>query len=521
MSVRSWPVGVHLHAVPAGVGRHQGHDAGIDRGDIALRMDADEIALGRAIVAGIDGIEGAALADPRLAGRRDPPRLQLARRVPADPCSPWTAAFAYSRTSAGSGESLVAAAPAHVLRHGERRRKRPVDARSRDRPAVTAPMRRTSSVSRAAPSPMLCGKITAPCYVAVTVYCVDAEQHRDRDVARARRQCGRVETARELEPLLRCCTIVAIRTAIAAGENRAERITREIFRHNRADVGLDDLADFVLEVMPASSLSMRASVSGSMRPRLCACGHSSRMHRRRRMLPRQFAADPMIAQQAHATPIAANSLLRARRVAKAEARRPGVAPNFAGSRGIGRMQPARPCEGQSTTEIESGSTLRIADQYVRDAAAASVPGSHAATNASLASSSGRTQSGRPEEIRSPLDAGMLQPCSCSRGSPHVVERKLDIAVRLGVRFLAVDDHRNVRPILAGEIRTVNHSPAARLDRSLHRGLHRLRRPEIRVAGVVPLPGHRPAATLHRNTVGARPGHQHASRARGSAGRRRS
>ena len=124
---------------------------------------------------------------------------------------------------------------------------------------------------------MLCGKITAPEHVAVPVHRVDAEYQRNRDAPRAGRQCGRVEAARELQPLARRRTIIAIRTAIAAGENRAERITREIFRHNRADVGLDDLPDLLLEAhareqLVDARLGIRLDEAAA-----CACGQL-RMH---------------------------------------------------------------------------------------------------------------------------------------------------------------------------------------------------------------------------------------------------
>ena len=153
---------------------------------------------------------------------------------------------------------------------------------------------------------MLCGKITAPTHVAVPVHRVDAEHQRDRDAPRAGRQCGRVEAARQLQPLERCRTIIAIRTAIAAGENRAERITREIFRHNRADVGLDDLPDLFLETHfrqqfvnarfgrridqapavrlgPVCGCTPSASVTGAAltaEPKIAAEAHTALNHRR-------------------------------------------------------------------------------------------------------------------------------------------------------------------------------------------------------------------------------------------------
>jgi hypothetical protein len=119
---------------------------------------------------------------------------------------------------------------------------------------------------------MLCGKITAPSRLLWTVHRVDAEHQRDRDVTWAGRQRSRVETAREFQPLPRRRTIVAIRTAIAAGENRAERVAREIFRYHCADVGLDNLADFVLEAHASdqfvdSRLGIRLDEAGAFRLR--------------------------------------------------------------------------------------------------------------------------------------------------------------------------------------------------------------------------------------------------------------
>src|SRR5687768_11015737 len=179
--------------------------------------------------------------------------------------------------------------------------------------------------------------------------------------------------------------------------------------------------------------------------------------------------------------------------------------------GSGWIRPGGPVERQLAAEIMARPTRRVADQHIRDATAlgARKPGrDESVARIELRLYPQRTPRKKYAHRR---DAGAPQSLQLRERLALVVERKLQVAARLGVRLLAVDDDGDIGTIRTAEVPVVDHSPAARFDGLLDRGAYRLRAGKIRVAGVAPLPGYGPAATLHRNTVGARAGHQHASR----------
>src|SRR6185436_16042341 len=88
------------------------------------------------------------------------------------------------------GEALIAAAPANVLRHGERRRERPVDARGRNRlGGRSADAAYQLRIVRGTETNVVRIDDCAD-DIGVSVHSVDAEHQRDRDAAWAGRQRG-------------------------------------------------------------------------------------------------------------------------------------------------------------------------------------------------------------------------------------------------------------------------------------------------------------------------------------------
>ena len=183
----------------------------------------------------------------------------------------------------------------------------------------------------------------------------------------------------------------------------------------------------------------------------------------------------------------------------------------------------RPGERQSTAEIVARPARRIADQHIRDAAALGAwkpGGDEGIARIELRPHPQRTA--RKKDAHR-WNAGALQPLAAAASViAHVVKGELQVAKHLGVRLLAVDDDGNIGAILAGEVRAVDEPPAARFDALASSRPSPTRAPrKVRVAGVVPLPGHGPAAALHRNTR-RRPVRSPAREPRrGSAARRRS
>ncbi len=119
-------VAVHLDAVPGGEARHHRHRAGIDAGNVAGRVDVDEVLLGDPRVALIGAAFGAAIGKEVLHRRRD-----LALLDAAFPRLALQAAHHGGGIGAGDvGKlrvTLIAAAPAVVARHRDCRREGPVD----------------------------------------------------------------------------------------------------------------------------------------------------------------------------------------------------------------------------------------------------------------------------------------------------------------------------------------------------------------------------------------------------------
>ena len=172
-------IAVHFLALPAGVGRHHRQHAGIDRADIALGMEPYQLAFGNLRVALVHAVGRAAVAEEMLGGGCDLPGLQLAcefRRA-LQTFDGGLCVLTHERRVLS--EALVAAAPANILRHGERRRESPVDARRCDRfGGGRADAAHELGVMRGAETDVV-RKDHCADDVAVSVHGIDAEQQRN------------------------------------------------------------------------------------------------------------------------------------------------------------------------------------------------------------------------------------------------------------------------------------------------------------------------------------------------------
>ena len=121
-------VAVHLLPVPAGERGHDRHRARVDRWRIARRMDADQRVLGHDRVALVDPARRAAVAQIMLRAGGDMAVLDaVAAGLALQPLDHRAGIAAHQCRILRI--ALIGAAPAIVLRHGQRRSERPVDPR--------------------------------------------------------------------------------------------------------------------------------------------------------------------------------------------------------------------------------------------------------------------------------------------------------------------------------------------------------------------------------------------------------
>ena len=121
-----------LDAVPTGETGHDGERARVDRGGIALRMGADQFGFGNLSVALILAILRPAIGQKMLGGGGDAERAQrLARHQLALKSVHHGGGIGFHQCGIG-GIAFIAAAPAQILRHGERGREGPFDPRPGD-----------------------------------------------------------------------------------------------------------------------------------------------------------------------------------------------------------------------------------------------------------------------------------------------------------------------------------------------------------------------------------------------------
>ncbi len=204
-------VAVHLVAVPARIGGHHRQHPRIDRTDVALGVKPDQLLLADPRVALIHAVAGAAIAQKMLGRGRHSSGLQLVgeigRTLQSLDCGPGILAH----QGRILGKTLVAAAPAHILRDGQRRSECPVDARGRNfLGGGRADSPHQVSIVRRAQADIVRIQDGSD-HVAVSVYGIDAEQQRNRFVAVARFERYGVILMREAHPGLGGRAIVPLR----------------------------------------------------------------------------------------------------------------------------------------------------------------------------------------------------------------------------------------------------------------------------------------------------------------------
>ena len=238
---------VHLDALPAVVRRHHGQRPGLDPGRIAGGVHLAQRALVRQVVELIATGDRSAVTEKMLDGRQH---------------TTWTHELAaaggalqarYHRVRVGRdqcrvlGVTLIGAAPAHIADHRDRRRKGPVNAGGGDflGRCLPDPLDQRRIVGCAQPDVMRKHRRTADACVAV--HGIDAEQDGYRRMRRGSiRHRRAVERIHQLKPVPGAGAHIVARCRIAAGQDRTELVLAQIVRFDRADIGLDQLADFLL-----------------------------------------------------------------------------------------------------------------------------------------------------------------------------------------------------------------------------------------------------------------------------------
>ncbi len=146
--------------------------------------------------------------------------------------------------------AFVGAAPSVVPGHRDRRAEGPVgpDGPGLFGGGVADAADQVGIAGRAQPDVM--GEDRGSRDVVVAMNGVQGEHDRDRNMAGPMFQRDRTEGADHVEPRLRRRPIVAARPGVAPGQDGPERIGAEVVRLDRTDVGLNHLADLLLQAHP-------------------------------------------------------------------------------------------------------------------------------------------------------------------------------------------------------------------------------------------------------------------------------
>ena len=285
-----------LGPVPAGKAGHHGQRARIDRRGITGGVDRYQFVLRQSRIALIAAIGGAAIGEKMFGrGRNLLAAERLARFQPSLQPQRHRAGIAGDQLWIG-GIAFISPAPAHVLRHGECGGEGPLDPAARDfgRGDCADPFDQRRIV-RCAKADIVRKDCRAG-QVGMAVHGIDPEQDRH---ARAGLARGCAEIIHQLAPGLRIGALIAAGSGIAACQDRAEWIAGQIGRLDRADIGLDQLANLLFQrhaLQQCGNCGFGCGVSqgcgaGSGRPRtgICDCtGFGSAGTRRRyRIAPSQ------------------------------------------------------------------------------------------------------------------------------------------------------------------------------------------------------------------------------------------
>ena len=207
-------------------------------------MRADQFGLGNLRVALILAVAGAAVGEEMLGGGGDMEQAEgLAGLQAALQALDHCGGIGFHQRGIG-GIAFIAAAPAQVLRHGERRGEGPFDARPGDfrrrRPADAAD--EIGIMGRAKAD--IVREDGGARHIAVPVHGVHAEEDGD---ARPGLERGGAIVLDQLRPGGRIRAFVAIGAAIAAREDGAEWIAGKVGGRHGTDVALHHLADLLFD----------------------------------------------------------------------------------------------------------------------------------------------------------------------------------------------------------------------------------------------------------------------------------
>ena len=217
-------------------------------------MDIAQIRFCRARIALIASVQRAAITDIVLNGRDHmiaTQEIRSARLALQTAHERWC----ILRKDLGIlGVRLVCAAPTNVLRYGDRRRECPFLTRHAQltRGDLADTLHQLRVARRAE-----CDVVREQCRaddVVVTMNRIDAPKNRNRMTAATRIHRRFIECIGRFEPLRRRRQIVAIRTGVAADENRTQSILAHIIRCHAAQIGLNDLPDFLFDAQRTDEL---------------------------------------------------------------------------------------------------------------------------------------------------------------------------------------------------------------------------------------------------------------------------
>ena len=118
---------MHLLPVPTRIRDHDGHDAGVDGGGIALGMYSDQICFADAGITLVNAFRCAAIGEEVFGGRRHMPLLDHSRAAGLALQTQDELAGIPAHELRIFGKSLIRTTPALILGHGECWRESPVN----------------------------------------------------------------------------------------------------------------------------------------------------------------------------------------------------------------------------------------------------------------------------------------------------------------------------------------------------------------------------------------------------------
>ena len=233
-----------LDAVPAGETGHDGQRARVDCGGIALRMGADQLGFGNLGVALVLAILRPAIGQKMFGSGGDAqgPERFAWHQLSLKPVH-HGGGIGFHEGGIG-GIAFIAAAPAQILRHGERGREGPFDPGPGDFGGgrLADAVNKVGIMGRAKAD--IVRKDGRARHIAVAMHGVHAKEDGD---ARARLERGGAIVADHPGPGGGVGPFIAIGAAIAAGEDGAERVARKVGWRDGTDVALHNLPDLLFD----------------------------------------------------------------------------------------------------------------------------------------------------------------------------------------------------------------------------------------------------------------------------------